>query len=87
MAWSRATILSHEEDLKIHEFRINETIGGMDNLRVIFHVGPADKRYPLTCIWLLTVIQKKRDDFSTHQLDTFRDLRTLVHQRFYAAVP
>lgn len=82
--WSIVRGLEHQ---KIYELRINETIGGFDNLRVIFHVGPGSDRFPLTCIWLLAILQKKRNDFSVHQINAFHDLRTLVHKRFYEAGP
>jgi hypothetical protein len=78
--WSVIQTLGH---LKIYELRIHETIGGMDNIRIIFYVAPQSDAYPMPCIWLLDVFQKKRDDFSSHQIDTFKDLRTLVNKRFY----
>jgi hypothetical protein len=71
------------EALKIGELRIHNNIGGRDNLRIIFFVGPPDDRLPKTCIWILSVIQKKRQDFSQNQLKVFRARRFLVHERFY----
>jgi hypothetical protein len=69
--------------LKIGELRIHETIGGNDNLRVIFFVGPPSDIRPMTCIWILSVIQKKRDDFTTHQLQIFKGQRQIVLTRHY----
>jgi hypothetical protein len=69
--------------MKVGELRIHDTIGGHDNLRVIFFVGPPNERMPKTCIWLLAVIQKKRNDFSSHEIATFKARRTLVLERFY----
>jgi hypothetical protein len=69
--------------MKVGELRLNDTIGGHDNLRVIFFVGPPDIRVPLPMIWALRVMQKKRDDFSKHDLSVIRARRTLVLERFY----
>ena len=72
------------KDLKIGELRIDDTIGGHDNLRVIFYRH--DKIHaddPLPIIWVLTVMQKKRDDFTTNELKTFRGRRLLVLARYY----
>src|SRR5215218_7132165 len=52
--WSWIRALSN---LKVGELRIDDTIGGMDNLRVIFFVGPASEKFPMTCIWILSVFQ------------------------------
>ena len=49
------------------ELRIHETIGGHDNLRVIFHVSkivlPQDN---MPRIWTLAVMQKKTIRFDSH---------------------
>jgi hypothetical protein len=71
------------DNQKVGELRIHDTIGGNDNLRIIFYVGPACDRLPLRCIWVLGVLQKKRQDFTTNQLRIFRVRRLLVRQRFY----
>jgi hypothetical protein len=62
--------------------RIGDVIGGNDNLRVIFYMGSAEVRDPLPMIWIIRVLQKKRDDFSTHDLSIFRARRGLVIERF-----
>lgn len=69
--------------LSIGELRIHEAIAGNDNLRAIFFVGDQKVRVPLPMIWILTVMQKKRDDFTSHQLSVFRARRLLVIERFY----
>jgi hypothetical protein len=71
------------EGTKIGELRIHDTIGGQDNLRVIFFLGPQCDRVAKRCIWILAVIQKRRDDFTAHQIRIFADRRLLVLQRFY----
>ena len=70
--------------LNIGELRIHDTIGGNDNLRIIFFEGDSAVRDPLPMVWVLCVMQKKRDDFSAHDLAVFKARRTLVLERFYA---
>ena len=69
--------------LKIGELRIDDKIGGNDNLRVIFFCGDPKVKEPLPFIWILGVIQKKRMEFTAHQIQIWRDRRTLVIERFY----
>jgi hypothetical protein len=71
--------------LSIGELRIEGEIGGHTNLRIIFFVGPADPRYIMPCIWILSVFPKKRDDFTAHQLANFRARRQIVMTRFYGS--
>jgi hypothetical protein len=66
---------------KIGELRINETIGDHDNLRVIFFKPDILKPHPM--IWILSVFQKKRQDFTRAQLQTFADRSDIVLERFY----
>ncbi len=70
-------------NLKVGELRVHDTIGGQDNLRIIFFVGPPSERMPKRCIWILAVIQKGRDDFSSGQIAIFKGRRKLVCERFY----
>jgi hypothetical protein len=70
-------------NLRIGELRIHDTIGGHDNLRIIFFVGPPSDLFPMTCIWVLSVFQKKRDDFTSAQIRIFRAKREIVLARFY----
>ena len=65
---------------RIGELRIHDTIGGCDNLRVIFFVP--NLKMALPTLWVLSVIQKKRMDFSAAQLANFRIRRGLVLERF-----
>lgn len=71
------------EGLKVGELRIHDTIGGQDNLRIIFFLGPQNERLPMRYIWILSVIQKARQDFSSGQIRIFKARRTLVCQRLY----
>jgi len=64
---------------KIGELRINETIGGHDNLRLIFYLRTGESSIPT--IWVLGVMQKKRDDFSKYNVAVFKGRKTLVDER------
>ncbi len=67
----------------IGELRIDDEIGGNNNLRVIFYAGDENVCEPLPMIWILSVIQKKRQDFSTAQIKIFRARKNLIIERFY----
>jgi hypothetical protein len=66
---------------RIGELRIHDTIGDCDNLRVIFFVPPVETKLPM--LWVLSVLQKKRNDFSKAQVLNFGMRRKLVVERFY----
>ncbi len=68
---------------KVGELRIQDVIGGNDNLRVIFFVGDSAVREPLPMIWILRVMQKKRDHFSRADIKIFEARCTIVMERFY----
>lgn len=68
---------------KVGELRIDDRIGGNDNLRIIFFQGPSEVIEPLPMIWVLRVMQKSRNNFSKHDLAIFRARRLLVLERFY----
>jgi hypothetical protein len=70
-------------NLKIGELRIDDEIGGNNNLRIIFMKGLPVQGEPLPVIWVLRIMQKKRDDFSSYDLAVFRARYTLVMERFY----
>jgi hypothetical protein len=67
------------------ELRIHETIGGHDNLRIIFHVAkeplPTD---PMPRIWVLSVLQKKNNRFNHYDLKTFRARLVVLLKRYYS---
>ncbi len=67
---------------RIGELRINDTIGGCDNLRIIFF-APAIPTKPLPTIWVLAVFQKKRDEFTKAQIMNFKYRSLLILERFY----
>jgi len=85
-AHNLAWLLPHVEAFsgkQVGELRIGDVIGGCDNLRVIFHIAPAAEDGGMPLAWVLAVMQKKRDDFTRHNIATFNARRTLVRQRFY----
>jgi hypothetical protein len=67
----------------VGELRINDEIGGHKNLRLIFFKGPVvdDKQMPI--IWVLAVLPKKRMDWTTANIQTFRARKILVFERYY----
>ncbi len=76
-SWIRAL-----PDRRIGELRIGDVIGGHDNIRVIFF-DPQIATEPMPMIWVLSVFQKKRDDFTKAQIAMFKLRRALVLERFY----
>ena len=67
----------------IGELRIDDVISNNDNLRLIFFVGDKSVKEPLPMIWILSVLQKKRDDFTRNQIKIFKGQKQLVLERFY----
>jgi len=73
--------------LDVGELRVDDSIGGHDNLRIIFYRGPETKLEPRSekpVIWILAVLQKKRQDFTSANVKTFRGRRTLCVERHYS---
>ena len=69
---------------KVGELRIHDRINSNDNLRIIFFVAPEQDRTEMPCIWILAVMQKKSNDFSRANIQTFRLRRQLVLERIYS---
>lgn len=67
----------------VGELRIDDEIAGHDNLRVIFYRGDPSVLEPLPMIWILCVMQKKRDYFTTNEINVFLARKKLVVERFY----
>ena len=68
----------------VGELRISDTIGGFDNLRVIFYVADvALKTDPLPRIWAMTVFQKKNERFSPNELRAFAAMKKMIVARYY----
>jgi phage-related protein len=68
--------------LNVGELRIDDRIGGFDNIRVIFFKAESVKEHPPT-IWVLHVMQKKRQEFTQNDIRIFKARRMLVMEFFY----
>jgi len=74
-------------DLGIYELRLDDEIGGQSNIRVVFFDPPKDWKplieVPLRIVWILEVLPKRRDGWTTNQIDRFRISRNMHKLRFY----
>jgi hypothetical protein len=68
---------------RIGELRIQDEIGGCDNIRIVFFVGGKRDGDRLPTIWILAALQKKRQEWTSANLLTFEARRRLVIERFY----
>jgi hypothetical protein len=74
----------------IYELRLDDDIGGQQNIRVVFFDPPSSWKpnkndlRPLRIIWVLEALPKKRDNWTTNDLTRFRGARLLILKRFYA---
>lgn len=69
----------------IGELRIDDKIGGHENLRMIFYV--ADKKLagePLPRIWVFSVFPKKTNRFTNNELRVFRAQKKIIVRRHYS---
>lgn len=81
--WDIISGMSHP---KAYELRIDDEIGGFNNLRLIFYVFRKDLTLPgdlLPRLWILAAMQKKTQRFSVQNLKTFAARVTLIQQRWY----
>lgn len=73
--------------LGLYEFRLDDEIGGQENIRAIFFDPPKDwepiEKKPMRIVWILEIFPKKRNDFTTHDIRRFKASRTLLAQRCY----
>ena len=73
--------------LGIYELRLDDRIGGHSNIRGIVFDPPKGwqptEMKPMRVIWILEIFPKKRDDFSTHDIQRFKRSRLLLTQRCY----
>jgi hypothetical protein len=71
---------------KAYELRIDERIGGHDNLRVIFYTFERKLILPgdvLPRLWTVSVMQKKTRRFTPNDLKIFRAKVVVVRNRYY----
>lgn len=78
--WCWITALKGKD---VGELRIHDTIGGHDNIRIIFFKGAALEGMDKPIMWILAVLQKKRNEWTKANLRTFDARRILVIERFY----
>ena len=67
----------------IGELRITDEIGGHRNLRLIFYKGDKIDDSTIPIIWVLAVLPKKRTDWTTANIATFKARKILLHERYY----
>ena len=71
----------------VHELRIDDEIGGHRNIRVIFFEAPAawktTRSYPKPLLWVLEACMKKRQEWTTKDIERFWAKRTVIKERFY----
>lgn len=83
--WSWIKTLPGE---RVGELRIGDTIGGLDNLRIIFFVADEyHKEGEMPVIWVLAVLQKRKNDFTANEVRNFKARKTLIVERFYRNPP
>jgi hypothetical protein len=68
MDWSAIKAYRKE---KIYELRVADKIGGQSNIRAIHFVAECPRTRE-TVIYVLTVMVKKRQRFTRHDIETFR---------------
>jgi hypothetical protein len=71
---------------KAYELRIDDQIGGFNNLRLIFYVFEKDIVLPKDTIprlWVISILQKKTERFSKKHLRIFSGRVKIVRQRKY----
>jgi hypothetical protein len=69
--------------LRIGELRINESLAGFDNWRVIFFEGPKPEGDEMHRLWILQFMKKKGNDFTDADIKTFKLRRLMVIERYY----
>jgi hypothetical protein len=72
---------------RAYELRIDDVIGGHDNLRIIFYAFEKSivlEGDTLPRLYTIGVMQKKTRRFSNNDLRTFRAKVTIIRRRFYS---
>lgn len=75
------------EGPKACELRIDDVIGGFNNIRIIFYAFSKDIILPgdiLPRLFTIGVMQKKTQKFSKANLDTFKARVAIIRRRYYA---
>lgn len=75
--------------LGIYELRLDDSIGGQSNIRLVFFDPPKDWRplseeaRPLRTVWVLEALPKRRNNWTTNEITRFRASRLLIQKRFF----
>ena len=71
----------------VYELRLEDEIGGHRNIRVVFLVPPSSWKpninSPLPMLWVLETLPKKRNEWTSFDIERFWALRDVVKERFY----
>lgn len=67
---------------RVGELRVEDEIGGQQNIRIIFWVGPR-VGHEMPIIWILYVFPKKRQEFTKNEISNFKLRKLMIGQRFY----
>lgn len=73
----------------VYELRLDDDIGGQSNIRIVFFDPPRDwapkleEARPMPVVWILEVLPKKRNNWTTNELTRFRGLTKLIKVRLY----
>lgn len=82
------------KDESIYELRLTGSIGGQSNIRIVFFDPPKDwvpqTPYPIDpegqvmrVVWVMEAMPKKRNEWTSYDLDRFSSSRMLIQERFY----
>jgi hypothetical protein len=75
--------------LGIYELRLDDEIGGLCNIRVVFFDPPKDweaikaEKRPMRIVWVLEALPKKRDEWTSNEIRRCKASRLLLKQRCY----
>lgn len=73
--------------LGVYELKIDDEIGGHRNIRIIFFEAPeawrTNRPYPMPVLWVVEVLFKKRQNWTTNDVERFLAKRGIVKERFY----
>jgi hypothetical protein len=75
--------------LGIYELRLDDTIGGLSNIRIVFFDPPRNwqpralEARPLPIVWILEAMPKRRNEWTKFDVERFRRARLLIQKRCY----
>jgi hypothetical protein len=77
------------QGLGVYELRLDDEIGGQENIRVVFFDPPKEwpavpgEGRPMRIVWVLEALPKRRNDWTTNDITRFRGSRLVIAKRFY----